>query len=822
MIDYGEKLSSSYPQSILLWNILGAANAGVKRPAQAVMCFQNAVNIAPDRAETHYNLGVALQEQDKRDEAVLVYSRALAIKPDYAEAYHNLGVVLQKQGKLDEAVSAYSRALAIKPDYAEAHYNLGAALQSQGQRDEAVLAYTRALAIRPHFAEAHNNLALALKEQGRREEAIVAYTRALEIKPDFAEAANNLGMALQEQDKLDEAISAYSRALVIRPDFAEVHNNLGNALKEQGKLDEAVSAYARALALKPDNASAHQNLGVALQDQGKLDEAVLAYTRALAIKPDLAEAYNNLGNALKEQGKLDEAISAYTRALAIDPNNADAHQNLGVVLQEQGKLDAAVSSYARALAIKPDHNGARAQKLHQQAHMCDWSAGAEFAAAADTLGIVGAAVSTFGILAAEDHPARHRQRSEHWARKKHRQRPLGLISRPAMLAKKIKIGYFSADFHDHATMYLMAGVFRQHDKRNFEIYAYSYGAHRGGEMREQLIKDVDCFTDVKDMPDAAIVALARGHGLDIAVDLKGYTANTRTRPFAYRLAPIQINCLGYPGTMGAPFIDYIMADRQVIPAAQREHYSEKVIYLPDSYQANDNTRASVARTATDRMSARRDAGLPEDGFVFCCFNNSFKITPVEFEIWMRLLHQVPGSVLWLIKGNPWAENNLRAEARKRGIDPARLVFAARVSQADHLARQCLADLFLDTFNFNAHTTASDALWAGLPVLTKPGQGFAARVAASLLNAIDLPELITQSNEDYERLALELATNPERLSALRQRLADNRQSTPLFDTGLFVRHMEAAYRAVYARYFDGLAPDDIEIESLGSPATSRAT
>lgn len=806
MIDHGGKLAAEYPQSILLWNILGVANAAVRRPDQAAACFQNAVNIDPSRPEAHYNLGVALQEQGQLDAAASAYTRAVTIKPDYAEAHHNLGVVLQRQGKLDEAVSAYTRALTIKPDYAEAEYNLGSALEGRGDLEKATSAYSRALAIKPSFAVAQNGLAHVLKKQGKLDEAIMAYTRALTIKPDYAEAHNNLGVALQEQGKLAEAVVAYTQALAINPELAEAHNNLGNALKQQGKPGEAAVAYVRALAVNPNNAKARQNLGVALQDQGRLDEAVLAFTQALAINPDFAEAHNNLGNALTAQGKLDDAILAYTRALTIKPDYAEAYNNLGVALQDQGRLDEAVLAYARALEIKPDYNAARAQKFHQQAHMCDWSYLGAFSAVAETLGIVGEATSTLGLLAAEDHPSRHRARSENWAREKLKQAAIKPIPRPASPAQKIKVGYFSADFHDHATMYLMAGVFRNHDKQNFEIYAYSYGADRGGQLREQLIKDVHCFTDVREMSDAAIADLARGHGLDIAVDLKGYTANARTRPFVHGLAPIQINYLGYPGTMGAPFIDYIIGDKQVIPPAQREHYSEKVVYLPNSYQANDNTRA-----VADAAPTRREAGLPADAFVFCCFNNSFKISPAEFDIWMRLLHQVPGSVLWLLKANPWAENNLREEAHKRGVDPERLVFAARAPQAEHLARQRLADLFLDTFNFNAHTTASDALWVGLPVLTKQGQGFAARVASSLLKAIDVPELITQSEEEYERLALELARQPERLSAIRRKLADNRLSTPLFDTELFTRHIEAAYRAVYARHIDGLAPADIEID-----------
>jgi len=354
-------------------------------------------------------------------------------------------------------------------------------------------------------------------------------------------------------------------------------------------------------------------------------------------------------------------------------------------------------------------------------------------------------------------------------------------------------------------MYLMAQIFERHDKEQFEVYAYSYGPDKQDEMRKRLVSAVDVFHDVRGMNDIQIVELARAEGLDIAIDLKGFTANTRLAPFAYGLAPVQISYLGYPGTLGADFIDYIVADPVVIPTDNRQYYSEQVIYLPNTYQPTDNTRVISDKTIT-----REDMRLPSNGFVFCCFNNNYKISPKEFDIWMRLLGGVESSVLWLLKSNKWAEQNLKREAEARGISAERLIFAEKVPQAEHLARQKLADLFLDTFNYNAHTTTSDALWAGLPVVTKLGEGFAARVAGSLLTAIDLPELITENEEAYEVLALTLATDLKRLGQIKSKLDRNRLTQPLFDSEMYTRHLEAGYQMAYERYFNGQERSDIVV------------
>jgi predicted O-linked N-acetylglucosamine transferase (SPINDLY family) len=373
---------------------------------------------------------------------------------------------------------------------------------------------------------------------------------------------------------------------------------------------------------------------------------------------------------------------------------------------------------------------------------------------------------------------------------------------------KIRVGYYSADFHNHATSFLMAELFEAHDKKIFELYGFYFGPKQQDEMRVRVSAEFDHFFDVNNKSDHEIALMSRDIGIDIAVDLKGFTKYYRMGIFSDRAAPIQISYLGYPGTSAAPYFDYLVADKTLIPQESQRYYSEKIIYMPHSYQVNDSKRK-----ISSKLFTRQELGLPESGFVFCCFNNNYKITPPTFDVWMRLLKKVSGSVLWLLEDNPTAARNLRKEAELRGIDSARLVFAPRMKLDEHLARHRAADLFIDTLPYNAHTTASDALWAGLPVLTQMGQSFAARVAASLLNAMDLPELITKTQEEYESKAIELANDPLRLTQIKKKLEQNRETSPLFNGRLFARHIEAAYQEIHRRHLNGEKPDHIYIESL---------
>jgi predicted O-linked N-acetylglucosamine transferase (SPINDLY family) len=572
-----------------------------------------------------------------------------------------------------------------------------------------------------------------------------------------------------------------------------------------GQKKEALTCFDLLLQIRPDHILAHNNRGQILRDLGSLQEAIGSFRRALDLKPDFAEAHNNLGIVLARLGLHDQASGCFAKAIEIKPKYAEAHSNLGNALGWLGQHEDAATSLDRALKLNPSYDRALANKLFQQAAICDWTAFGGGVGAVAELGISGQAVSPFNLLPFDDDAARNHLRAERFVREHFDSADLGPIKRPNSMPARLEIGYFSADFHEHATLHLVARLFELHDRSRFRIHIFSFGQDSNDCLRERLKSSVDAFHEVRPLTDAAIAMTARQNGIHIAVDLKGFTANSRTGIFACRAAPVQINYLGYPGTMGAPFMDYILADHVVIPEAQACHYSEKAIYLPHSYQINDDRRA-----ISDAPVTRNAAGLPEDGFVYCCFNHAYKISPTEFDIWMRLLSNVPKSVLWLLGINETAERNLKLEAVKRGVDPNRIVFAQRTHSSAHLARHRLADLFLDTFHYNAHTTASDALRSGLPLVTKIGNGFASRVAASLLRACGLPDMITNTNEAYERLALELAQNPQKLQELKQKLFANISTAPLFDSTGTTRSIEAGYWSAYRRYIEGLPPAVINV------------
>ena len=602
--------------------------------------------------------------------------------------------------------------------------------------------------------------------------ALNSFKKAISLKPDFWDALNNLGVTLEKLKKLDDAIKIYYKIILINPNFSKAYNNLGNVLRKKGDFNRAIEFFYKSISLEPNYPDAHSNLAIILSERGRTSEAIASYKKVLLFKPKCAATLNSLGNAYKDQDKFDEAINVYRKALSIES----------------------------------DFEMARAQKLFMLSCTCDWKSIQQNRSFIKNLGINKKFVPPFSLFSLEDNPQNHTKRAETFVQLVFHYKSIPFKNEPLSLKKRIRIGYFSADFHDHATMHLMSKIFTLHDREKFEIYAYSIGPKRDDYMRQKLIQSVDVFDDVSQMSDRDIALLARQDEIDIAVDLKGYTHQSRTGIFAFRAAPIQINYLGYPGTMGADFMDYIIADRIIIPEDLRDCYTEEIIYMPNSYQPNNNERPISTREIT-----KSNMGLPENSFVFCSFNNSYKITPKEFDIWMNILKRVEGSVLWLLKSNEWAEENLKKEAQDRGVNSSRIIFANKLPHKEHLRRLQLADLFIDTFNVNAHTTASDALWAGVPVVTKIGKGFAARVAASLLNAVGLPELITNNAKDYDSLILDLASSPDKLRKIKKKLSINRLSYPLFDSEKYTRNLENGYEQTYQNYINKRKPKTINIK-----------
>jgi protein O-GlcNAc transferase len=761
-------------------------------------------------------------------EAYRLYAAILKVQPKNPDANHNTGLLTVGFGKIELALSFFKTALEANPSNAQFWYSHIVALiklerlidakvlldqaKSKGikgadfdQLEQKLNGAKKGLSNRPDYAEAYNVLGNALQEQNKLEEAIEAYNKALVIKPDYAETYYNMGNALRGQGKLEEAIEAYNKTLAIKPDYVNAYYNMGIALKEQNKLEEAIEAYNKTLAIKPDYAEAYVNMGIALQKQNKLEEAIEAYNKTLAIKPDYAQSYYNMGIAFQKQNKLEEALEAYNKALSIKPDYAKAYNNIGIALKSLGKLEEAIKAYNKALAIKPDYESARVGNIFQKAHICNWDNIAKDIKLVPNLGTSKQHVSPFALLPLEDAPDRHLIRSKIYAKANFSQKTLPPKVRPSHMPKRLRVGYFSADFKEHPASYLMFKVIKCHDRSLFDVYGYSIGQPKLDKMREKISGAFDVFRDIHSLSDIEALKIINNDKIDIAVDLTGYTNFSRTSLFSFRPAPVQINYLGYPGTLGANFIDYIISDQNLIPKGFQKFYTEMPIYLPHTYWPTDDTCI-----ISQKVQTKEDMKLPGDGFVFCCFNNNYKISPTEFDIWMRLMAKVEGSVLWLLKSNKWTENNLKKEAESRGISGDRVIFAERLDNSEHLARHRFADLFLDTFNYNAHTTASDALWAGLPLVTKLGKGFAARVAGSLLNAVDLPELITETEEDYEALILKLATNPTKLAKIKEKLANNRLNQPLFNTELYTRHLENGYQQAYQNYFDGNLPQTIMV------------
>ena len=649
----------------------------------------------------------------------------------------------------------------------------GVSLHKQGKVEQAKQIYEQVLVKQPKHFDALHMLGVLALQTNNHALAAELIGKAIEINPTSATAYLNMGAVLQAVRRLDEALVSYDKALALKPDYASAFNNRGNVLNDLKRLDEALVSYDKALALKPDYAEALYNRGTVLNDLKRLDEALVSFDKALALKPDFAEAFSSRGNALKELGRLDEALV----------------------------------SYGKALALKPDFEFLLGKKLHLQMHMCDWS---DLSGQLDQLESAlneGRKVTyPFELLGLIDNPELQLPASKVSIESKHPASDVlgDFIKREP--GGKIRIGYYSADFHNHATSHLMAELFEAHDHQRFELYGFSYGPDMQDEMRKRVSDGFDHFIDVTKKLDREVAKISRDLGIDIAIDLKGFTKDSRIGMFAERCAPIQVSYLGYPGTMGAPYFDYIVADKTVIPQESQQFYSEKIVYLPHCYQVNDSKRM-----ISDKVFTRHELGLPESGFVFCCFNNNYKILPETFDVWMRLLKGVKGSVLWLIEDSPTAAKNLKKEAEVRGIDPGRLFFANKMSLGAHLARHRLADLFVDTLPYNAHTTASDALWAGLPVLTLSGKSFSSRVAASLLNAMHLPELITKTQEEYEARAIELANEPEKLAEIKAKLHSNLKTSPLFNGEIFARHIEAAYEEMHRRHISGETLDHIYVK-----------
>jgi protein O-GlcNAc transferase len=776
------------------------------RPAEEIA--RAALRKNPRDRDSLSLLGASLFLQHRFQEAVAPLSEVFHEVHTEGLGY-NLGYCYLALGDPVRAVEVLDREVKAFPNFVEAHNLLALSLMQQSRHEEALTVLASAVERDPRSAGTHLNFGNALTNLRRYEEAIPRFRKAMELQPGLSQAHNNLGHALRELGRFDEAVASYEYALRFAPNDFEVHYNLGLTFQEQGRFDEAAACFQSAIALNPGYAEVHASLGVIYRKQKRLGEAITCLQKALSIKPDAIEALVHLGAACQEHGRLEEAVAFFQRAILLKPDLAEAHHNLGISLQGLSRHDEAIASFQKALAIDPKHKYTLGALLWSELGTCRWG-GLDSRIEELRSGVRKRLSLTepFMLVAVSHDPGEQMLCAERFFEDRVRNNQSQLCKEERYEHSRIRVAYLSGDFREHAVAYCIAGLLELHDRSKFEVIGASLGGDDGSEMRSRLARGFDRFLDVRARGDFDAARLLRDLEVDIVVDLMGYTRYSRPGILAHRPAPIQVGYLGYPGTLGADLIDYVLADKFILPEEHQAFYSERIVYLPESYQANDSRRKVAERTPT-----RAEVGLPERGFVFCCFNNSYKILPTMFDVWMRLLEEVAGSVLWILEDNTAAGENLRKEAQIRGVDPGRLVFAPRVGAAEYRARCRLADLFLDTLPYNGHGTTSDMLWAGLPVLTCAGATFAGRVAGSLLHAVGLPELVTWSLEEYQALALKLARGDRLLGELRARLERNRASAPLFDTDRFRRHIESAYRTMWEIRQRGDKPRAFAVEPV---------
>jgi protein O-GlcNAc transferase len=805
------------------YNNLASAYMQLGQTKQATETYRMALVLNPALVDAHANLGNLFKAQGRLEDSKRSYLEAIKIKPDFAIAWNNLAGVFKDEGQLETAIAYYQEAIRLAPEFADAHSNLGNALKESKKMEDAVKSYKMAIELRPDFAIAHGNLASCLYDQGNMTAAIRTFKHAIQLEPNFPDAYNNLGNALRESGKLEEAINCYRTALRLKPDHPHAYNNLGNALKDNGMIKEAIHCYMTAARLMPKFAAAHSNLGSILKEQGKTDQALAHYQEAVQIDPLFADGYSNMGNAYKDLNRLDDAIKCYTTAIRIDPGFADAYSNLASAYKDGGMVNDAIKCYMKALKLKPNFPDAFANFVHSLVFVCHWkNRAAEFKKMSSMLEEQLAdpnclpSVQPFHALVYPLSLDELRAIS-----RKHAERAkinVALLEMPPFRFRakqpdhRLKIGYVSSDFGNHPLAHLMQSVFRMHDRTKYEIYCYSLSANDKSEWRRKIEADAEHFVDLSEMLNGDAARQVHNDGINILINLNGYTKGARNEIFALQPAPIQASYMGFCGTLAADYIQYMIADPIVIPKEFRDGYTESICYMPDCYFVNDHKQSARDTLDVNRCPTRAAYNIPEEKFVFATFNQTYKISPEIFDVWMKILNRVPNSILWLLRFPEISERNLIAEAKERGIKPNRLHFTDVAPKEEHLKRGFLADLFLDTAECNAHTTGCDSLWSGTPMITLCGKKMASRVGASLLSAAELPELITHTTEEYEELAVTLALDMDKLYDLRKQLMKKRESCPLFDTQRWVNNVEKGYDMIWEKHESGEAPGDVVVSN----------
>jgi predicted O-linked N-acetylglucosamine transferase (SPINDLY family) len=802
-IDHAQAALALDPRQARAHNLMGMALNRLGRNEAALASFTAAIAAQPDFADGYGNRANVLCELGRLGQAVEDYDRALALRADSPEDWTNRGTTLHQLGRHEEALASLDRAIAVAPGSADACFLRANVLAHMRRYEEALAGYERTLALAPRHGEAHNNRGSVLMTLGRDAAALADFEAALAVDPAHAAAMTNRCTVLHKLGRFNEAIAACDRLLAIDRRNLQALISRGMALGAQARHDQALASFDEALRIEPDHVAALTNRAAALLELYRIEDALETCERALIIRPDHPDALFNHGAALSALARHDAAVAAYTRVLAIKPDHAEALYRRGAALRDLGRYDQATTDLEAAMASAGGHPAAQSAWTAIQLLTCNWPAIGELTANAGAATVF-AAEPFFGLalgLSPADQLRCAQERVQRGG-----MNDVVRFSHRITDRTRLRVAYLSSDFRTHPVAYLTAELFERHDRTRFEVIGVSLRGDDGSDYRRRLARAFDQFHEVEQESDDAVAGLLKDLEVDVAVDLNGHTDHSRMGILARRPAPIHVSYIGYPGTSGAPFIDYVLADAIVLPFSQQRFYAEKIVHLPNCFQVND----SKLQIAPERPT-RRELGLPEDGFVFCCFNNPYKIRPEVFDIWMRLLGAVSGSVLWLFGSNDIAVANLRREAQARGVDTTRLVFAKGLPIERHLARHAVADLFLDTLPYNGGATTSGALWAGLPVLTCAGDSFAGRMGASLVTAVGLAELATRSLDEYEAVAARLATAPAEMQAIRQKLRANLPHCPLFDADRRRRHIEAAYGSMWDIWQRGEDPRSFSVD-----------
>lgn len=809
------------------WSNLASAYMRKGRLSEAAQCCRQALALNPLLVDAHSNLGNLMKVQGLVQEAYSCYLEALRIQPTFAIAWSNLAGLFMESGDLNRALQYYKEAVKLKPTFPDAYLNLGNVYKALGMPQEAIVCYQRAVQTRPNNAIVYGNLASTYYDRGQLDMAILHYKQAVACDPRFLEAYNNLGNALKDVGRVEEAIQCYNQCLTLQPSHPQALTNLGNIYMEWNMVAAAASYYKATLSVTTGLSAPFNNLAVIYKQQGNYADAISCYNEVLRIDPMAADGLVNRGNTYKEIGRVSEAIHDYVRAINIRPTMAEAHANLASAYKDSGHVEAAIKSYKQALLLRPDFPEATCNLLHTLQCVCCWEDRDKMFAEVE--GIIRRqinmsilpSVQPFHAIAYPLDPILaleiSRKYAAHCSLIASRfslppfSHPPPILIRRNGGTERLKVGYVSSDFGNHPLSHLMGSVFGMHNRTNVEVFCYALSANDGTEWRQRIQTEAEHFIDVSGMSSDAVAKLINEDGIQILINLNGYTKGARNEIFAMQPAPIQVSYMGFPGTTGATYIDYLVTDEFVSPLCYAHVYSEKLVHLPHCYFVNDYKQKNRDVLDPNCRHKRSDYGLPEEKFIFACFNQLYKMDPEIFNTWCNILKRVPNSALWLLRFPAAGEMRLRAYAISQGVQPDQIIFTDVAMKHEHIRRSALADLFLDSPLCNAHTTGTDILWAGLPMVTLPLEKMATRVAGSLCLATGLgDEMIVNSMKEYEDRAVSLALNRPKLEALTNKLKSVRMTCPLFDTARWVKNLERSYFKMWNLYCSGQKPQHFKV------------